>query len=1641
MKTKLFHIVNFIVLGLVLNLQGRAQCGGIDFVSSISTGCVPAMAKFTASGFPSGSTFSWDFGSGYTPTSAQDSIKYNLFNNQGVYSIGLAVTLPGGMVCNVNKGNMITIGLQPVVSFAASRNKLCEGPDTVTFWDNTARSMSREWIIDGMIYSNGPKVLTHAFTTPGYKSVTLRVRDSLGCFGLVQLDSFIYVTNPANVDFAATQVTGCSPLSTQFSPNISNLNGNTVVWYDWTLPGSSVPVTTGPNPSVTYSVPGSYDVTLKITTSAGCTYTLTKNNFIKVGYTVSPNFVADRVKICKGEVIRFINTTASTPAGSQISWNLPGGSIVSSSPANDTVFVKYVASGQFDVELVYDVNGCISKHLKPLYIDVQYPLADFKSDDRIHCTVPDTVRFNNTSILPPTGTASYQWTFFDTDGISVLGTSTATNPTFIYTSYGKYNVRLIVNHTNGCSDTITKFDFVTVTKPQADFIAFPTTACRLQPVTFNDITPIYSTRVNPKYLWIFYDTAGNVMKTDTASAPVVYYPGPGNYATKFVTYNAFGCADTLYRQFSILIAVPKAKFNLSASLICAGETITFGEATTPVIPTMVHKWTIQHLDSTNIVITGQGSTFTATFPIPGKYKVSYKSENGTFCSDSTSRSDILVSGLKADFTTANQQGCSPFLANFTSNIVYNLHYQNPSNSVSYLWSVSPSSGVVINNPSSSATDITFPNDGCYDVSLTVTNSEGCSFTETKVNYICVGVKSYFLMPNLGCKGDTIYVTNGSNYGTIRTANAFKWSASSPNVFFYPSDTSFQPKLIFNDTGLITVTLTSYSPYSCFAVTSLDININKPVADFTSFDTINICGPVLVNLYSRSIGADTLIWDFGDGSAKVVSIDTTVAHFYKISNGKNEFDVTLIARNKYGCSDTIVKKSFIKIVGPVPYFTMTNNKGCEPLRVQFHDSSRNVYKFYFSPGQGVIDSVSISDRTYTLSNPNQQYSVYKPYLLVYDNTGMCFQFYQPTDSIVVFRNPDAYFYADNTMGCAPFTVNFIDTSKGAVRWKWDFNNDGITDDTTNTPSYTYTPGIYSVKLIVSNIFGCTDTLLLNDYITSNGKPVAGMTLSDTVICPRSFVTFSDASTAPNPVVKWKWDFGDPSTLGDTSVLRFPQPVQYNNPGVYTVTLYVEDMMGCKDTLVLPNKIRVLDTVPPPSPQIYFVTVENNNEVRVVWNTNPAPSFKSYSLFRDDGLGYLLNTTRNNRFDTNYVDTNSLNVKTQPYWYYLRANDKCDQPSRPGTEHATIWLNATTVSQNTNLITWTPYKGWVTVQNYKLMRQIGNSPFTQIAMLNGTDTFYYDTKLCDTNYTYYVEAIHSNNVFRSRSNLDNNQPPFVYPVYPLQIKRTTVFNDAKVLTEWDNTGVINLKRFLVYKRNQSGAFQFYGSSLDGSFLDNNVDVMSSNYTYYIALEDYCGNVSPQSNFGQSILLNAQVIDEKVHLNWNNYYQWYNGVKNYLLQIWDSRNKRYIDVALLPSTDTSYIDSKYYAQIDSSYKYRVLAIEDIDNPPDTSVSNTVVINLPPKIFVPNAFSPNMDGVNDVFLPVATFMVNNSGNKNLDYQMRIYNRWGQMLFETNDLSIGWDGTYEGQPAQQDVYIYELRCTGFDRHRYNLNGNVTLLR
>jgi gliding motility-associated-like protein len=99
-------------------------------------------------------------------------------------------------------------------------------------------------------------------------------------------------------------------------------------------------------------------------------------------------------------------------------------------------------------------------------------------------------------------------------------------------------------------------------------------------------------------------------------------------------------------------------------------------------------------------------------------------------------------------------------------------------------------------------------------------------------------------------------------------------------------------------------------------------------------------------------------------------------------------------------------------------------------------------------------------------------------------------------------------------------------------------------------------------------------------------------------------------------------------------------------------------------------------------------------------------------------------------------------------------------------------------------------------------------------------------------------------------------------------------------------------------------------------------------------------------------------------------------------------------------------------------------------------IYFNNNPFYYVPNTFIPDGDNKNEIWTPVFSNLSNVK-----KYSVQVFNRWGEMVFESNDPTFGWNGTYNGNNCQDGSYIWKLQFTWYDKKIYNTSGHVNLLR
>ncbi len=119
--------------------------------------------------------------------------------------------------------------------------------------------------------------------------------------------------------------------------------------------------------------------------------------------------------------------------------------------------------------------------------------------------------------------------------------------------------------------------------------------------------------------------------------------------------------------------------------------------------------------------------------------------------------------------------------------------------------------------------------------------------------------------------------------------------------------------------------------------------------------------------------------------------------------------------------------------------------------------------------------------------------------------------------------------------------------------------------------------------------------------------------------------------------------------------------------------------------------------------------------------------------------------------------------------------------------------------------------------------------------------------------------------------------------------------------------------------------------------------------------------------------------------------------------------------------------------NYQYRAYNITNDTTPSRISLSNSIYLIQPPLLHVPSAFSPNGDGRNDDWGIVDVFVKT--------YQILVFNRWGEKVYDSEDKYAQWNGVYKGDDQNDNVYVWIAYYTGWDERKYSQKGNVTVIK
>ncbi|MCF8465045.1 MAG: PKD domain-containing protein [Flavobacteriales bacterium] len=876
--------------------------------------------------------------------------------------------------------------------------------------------------------------------------------------------------------------------------------------------------------------------------------------------------------------------------------------------------------------------------------------------------------------------------------------------------------------------------------------------------------------------------------------------------------------------------------------------------------------------------------------------------------------------------------------------------------------------------------------GTYTVILEITSSDGCSVTSSEDVTVYENPVADFTF-NEACEGD---ITNFTDVSTISTGtiNVWAWNFDDGNT-----STLQNPTNTYTTLGVYDVALTVTTTDGCTNTINQNVGMYPlPVADFTVDDVCLNTNSEFIDASVVSTGAITSwYWTFGDGASTTAQNPTTTYGTDGI------FNVQVVVTTDHGCADSIIQTA---VVLPVPTADFTNTTVCAQIVMDYTDASTvtsgtiAAWQWYF--GDGATDATQ---------NPSHDFAVggtYASSLVVTSGVGC-------TDSVAidvtVYPKPDAEFAGID----ACLNEENIFTDQSAVMgstingWEWDFGDNSGTDFIQNAVHTYTTSGSFTVELIATTIDGCKDTIEHNAIVFD--LPVADFTFIN--ICEDDSIRFTDTSTIPTgTITNWQWNFGN----GYTSTLQVAPYQLYPADATYPVSLIVSSGAGCADTLE-----DMIEIYPVPIAEFTFDSVCFPLEVQFTDLSNPNGTYPiatwqwQFSDGQTSGTQHpSIDFGMPGTFSADVLISNGPGCKSSfsagnaivhplPVAEFPTAMATCLEDTIFFTDESTI----TPITDDViNQWLWTLNDGnLLTTQNGF---HIYNTHNLYNVNLNVTTNHG-----CEDDVTHVVEIYPLPNV-----NFIAEPPQGCAPLAVQFIDQTTIPNPYALASwEWylgnDSTTSVAPSPFIIYNPELD--------PLDREQYDIGLTVISTNGCVSSIFKPTYVTVYPKPEAEFSVEPEVQsIIDPKFE---------FTDLSTINVTLWD----------------WSFGDGTYGSSQNPIHTYQsigtfpvALIVETQFGCKDTA-SLRVTVEPIFTFYIPNSFTPNNDGVNDEFF--------GQGEGYTSYSCVIYDRWGELLFESNDDQYHWDGTFKGQQVQHGTYSYRFYIIDWQNDDHEYVGHVTLHR
>ena len=471
----------------------------------------------------------------------------------------------------------------------------------------------------------------------------------------------------------------------------------------------------------------------------------------------------------------------------------------------------------------------------------------------------------------------------------------------------------------------------------------------------------------------------------------------------------------------------------------------------------------------------------------------------------------------------------------------------------------------------------------------------------------------------------------------------------------------------------------------------------------------------------------------------------------------------------------------------------------------------------------------------------------------------------------------------------------------------------------------------------------------------------------------------------------------------------------------------------------------DMFTPDMPVIYSVGYDTTTYLmNIQWNQNAQDDTYGYVIYTFDANGFLY------ELDTVYgIGTTNYSYLVNapgPFSYSVAAFDSCFTSANPPTfqtsakalVHTSILASySINMCEEQASLSWSLYGG-TSVTNYEIWSKNNN----QWTLLGSTNDMSFLAQLTrGQSYCIFIKANLSTGKVAFSNPLCFLMPTPTAPAYHY-FKLATVNGEFIELFDYVDASV-GITEIIFERKDTLGNFEEIGRApVVGNvaqFIDEDVDITLQAWEYRSMYVDSCGNPGAYANTNKTIFATG-TADQYNMINtieWNAYEIFDGAVMEYHVYRNAYGTFENTPMAIVPNNVTSLTDDVSGLRNNGEVCYRIEAVEGLNsyNFSETSRSIDVCIPYDPLVFVPNAFTP--DGLNPIFYPV----VSNADPKN--YTFSIIDRWGQIVFETSDPSMGWDGkiSSSGLDATNDVFLYRIEITTQTDELIVKRGYVTLIR